>query len=124
MKEKQQQVGVWMDHHQAIFISSPEQNGEFAIQQKVTAEDHHRDSSEHKSHNAERADQRKYFKAIGQHLTGYDEIFVFGPGKSQEEMRNFLHEDQHFKGKSIALAASDHLTDHQMVARVRDFFKE
>jgi hypothetical protein len=53
----------------------------------------------------------------------YDEIYLFGPGKSQEELRNFLHEDSHFKNKRVAVGSASHMTDHQMVAKVRDFFK-
>ncbi|HJW27742.1 MAG TPA: hypothetical protein VJ508_00660, partial [Saprospiraceae bacterium] len=57
-------------------------------------------------------------------LLNYDEILIFGPGKSQEELRNFLHEDAHFNSKRIILTTSQHITDHQMIATVRDFFKD
>jgi stalled ribosome rescue protein Dom34 len=122
MKEQQSklQVGVWMDHHQALLIT--EVNGEFAVREKLHADHHRGDHSEHTTHNTEQRDSRKYYKALGQALTGYDEIFLFGPGKSQEELRNFLHEDQHFKGKQIALGSVDHLTDHQVIAKVREYF--
>jgi hypothetical protein len=124
MKEQQpkQMVGVWMDHRNAIFISNA--NGEFAIHEKVKADEYHGDKGEHAAMNAEKADNRKYYKAISHLLVNYDDIFIFGPGKSQEELRNFLHEDQHYKSKRIALATAEHITDHQMVAKVRDHFKE
>jgi len=124
MKEQQpkQNIGVWMDHRHAIFITSA--NGDFAIHNKITADEYHGDKGEHAAMNAEKADSRKYHKNIAQQLMNYDDIFIFGPGKSQEELRNFLHEDQHFKNKRIALDSSEHITDHQMVAKVRDHFKE
>jgi len=110
-----------MDHHHAIFIT-PTQD-DYAIHEKVKAEEYHGDKGEHASMNADKAHAHKYYKALAQRLMTYDEIFIFGPGKSQEEFRNILHEDQHFKNKRIALGSVDHLTDHQMIAKVRDFFK-
>ena len=122
MKEQHQPqlAGVWMDHHQAQFIVPV--NGEFSFGTKVHSGEYHGDKGEHAAMNAEKADARKYYKTIAHHLMEYDEIYLFGPGKSQEELRNFLHEDSHFKNKRIAVGASSHMTDHQMVAKVRDFF--
>jgi stalled ribosome rescue protein Dom34 len=123
MKEQQptQYAGIWMDHHQTILITP--QDGEFAIQQKIIADEYHGHSGEHGAMNAEKADNRKYFKTISNLITRYDEVLIFGPGKSQEEFLNFLQGDQHFKGKKITLDTSGHVTDPQMIARVRDFFK-
>jgi hypothetical protein len=56
-------------------------------------------------------------------LLSCDEILVFGPGKSQEEFQNFLEKDAHFNSKKITVASAEALTDPQMIARVRDFFK-
>ena len=124
MKEQQakQNIGVWMDHHNALFITSA--GGDYAVHEKIKADEYHGDKGEHAAMNAEKADNRKYYKAISHQLMNYDDIFIFGPGKSQEELRNFLHEDQHFKNKRIALASTDHMSDHQMIAKVRDHFKE
>jgi stalled ribosome rescue protein Dom34 len=116
------QAGIWMDHKHAIFITDEHQNGEFAIQNKVKASEHHGSKSEHTSHNASKNEIIKYFKEIANALKPYDEILLFGPGKSQEELLNFLHEDHHFNTKKITLATADHITDNQMIAQVRDFF--
>jgi len=123
MKDQKQCVGVWMDHHNAIFITA--EDGEFSIaDNKVVAGQYHGDKGEHAYNNAEKTDNRKYFKTIGSQLLKYDEIFIFGPGKSQEELLNFLHDDQHFKNKKITLGTAEKMTDPQTVAKVRDFFKE
>ncbi len=83
---------------------------------------YHGDKGEHAYNNAEKTDNRKYFKTIGNQLLKYDEIFIFGPGKSQEEFLNFLHDDHHFKSKKITLGSAEKMTDPQTVAKVRDFF--
>jgi stalled ribosome rescue protein Dom34 len=121
-QDQKQYAGVWMDHHQAMFITEAE--GAFTIQQdKIVAGEYHGDKGEHAANNAEKTDNRKYFKTIGNHLLKYDEIFIFGPGKSQEELLNFLHEDNHFKSKKITLGSAEKMTDPQTVAKVREFFK-
>lgn len=121
-KDQKQLAGVWMDHHNAIFVTQTD--GEFAIQdEKIVAGEYHGDKGEHAYNNAEKTDNRKYFKTIASQLLKYDEIFIFGPGKSQEEFLNFLHDDNHFKSKKITLGSAEKMTDPQTVAKVREFFK-
>ena len=122
-KEKQH-AGVWMDHRTAYIITSPAEDGTYTIQGKVKSDEYHGDKGEHASNNADRADARKYHKALAHQLLNFDEILIFGPGTSQEEFRNFLHEDNHFKDKKITLDSAEHVTDNQMVAKVLNFFKE
>jgi stalled ribosome rescue protein Dom34 len=105
-----------------MFITESE--GAFTIQQdKIVAGEYRGDKGEHAANNAEKTDNRKYFKTIGNHLLKYDEIFIFGPGKSQEELLNFLHEDNHFKSKKITLGSAEKMSEPQTVAKVREFFK-
>ncbi len=113
-------AGIWMDHREAIFITN--ENGEFAIQEKIKSEAYHGRKGEHTSNNAKRNVDRKYHKDLSNHLMNYDDIYLFGPGTSQEELQNFLQQDLHFKNKNITLGTASHITDPQMVAQVRDFF--
>jgi len=119
-KNKNNIAGLWMDHHQANFITPVD--GEFSMGEKITSTEYQGKKGEHTANNAERSDNRKYFKSIAPQLMQYDEIYLFGPGTSQEEFLNFLHEDQHFKHKKITLGTADQMTDPQLIARVRDFF--
>ena len=119
-QEEKKCAGIWLDHRQAIFITG--ENGEFAIKEKIKGEEHHGRKGEHNANNAKRNIDRKYHKELSNHLMPFDEIYLFGPGTSQEELRNFLNEDLHFKNKKITLGTADHITDPQMVAQVRDFF--
>jgi hypothetical protein len=120
--KRKTQVGVWLDSHQAHIVAAPE--GEFAITASLdtTAPEHNR-SSEHTINQAEKALKLKHYHAVAAHLTGFEHILLFGPGTAQEEMRNLLTTDTHFREKTIALDSAGHLTDHQVVAKVRDFFE-
>ena len=73
--------------------------------------------------NSKQGDFVKYFKSVSGLLTNYDEILLFGPGKSQEQFQNHLHEDAHFKTKQITIESAEQLTDPQMISKVREFFK-
>lgn len=118
-------AGVWLDTQQAMIISKNDDNeqGDFAILEKVKAKAAHGSGSEHTINNAKHADTIKYFKSVSSLLLDYDEILVFGPGKSQEQFQNILKEDVQFKSKKISIDSAEHLTDPQMIAKVRDFFK-
>jgi stalled ribosome rescue protein Dom34 len=120
--KRKTQVGVWIDHHQAVIVAAP--TGEFAISRSIgtTAPEHHR-SSEHTMHNAEQHLKTKHYHAVATHLTGFDHILLFGPGTAQEEMLKLLNADTHFRQKKIAIDSAGHMTDNQLVAKVRDFFE-
>jgi len=119
-----QYAGVWLDSQHAMVItnSNDETNGEYSIQDKVKAHEYHGGKGEHGSNNADQANNHKYLKNVATILSKYDEILIFGPGKAQEELLNFLSEDSHFNSKKMTLGTADQLTDPQMIARVRDFF--
>jgi stalled ribosome rescue protein Dom34 len=122
---EKQQVGVWIDNQEAILISTtPEsENKEYTIHGKIKASGAHSGGSEHNMNNAKHTDAIKYYKAVSAQLVNYDQILIFGPGQSQEQLQNHLHEDAQFKSKKISIDTADQLTDPQMIAKVRDFFK-
>ena len=127
MKNNNQKLhaGVWLDNTKAIIITnnSDNENEEYTIQNKVKAKEIHGGGSEHSMNNARKADHNTYYKSVSTLLLNYDEILVFGPGKSQEQFQNHLHEDPQFKSKKITIDSSEQLTDPQMIAKVREFFK-
>lgn len=123
-KHEKQYAGVCLDNNHAIVIAAGENKeaDAFEVLEKVKAPDSHGGGSEHTMNNAKHGDQIRYFKSIAAHLMHYDEILLFGTGKSQEQFHNFLKEDGQFNNKKITVDSSEHLTDPQMIAKVRDFF--
>jgi len=122
---KKQFAGVWLDNDKAIIITHTQggDNSDYAILEKVKAREAHSGGSEHSINNAKQSDTLKYFKTLAGQLSTYDEILIFGPGKSQEQFQHHLQQDAQFKNKHISIDSSEHLTDPQMIAKVRDFFK-
>lgn len=126
MKEKQskQHAGVWLDSHHATIIANAPGNetGDFVVEDRVGSPEILKGGSEHTFNQTKQADTLHYFKELAERLRQYDEILVFGPGKSQEQFHNFLDTDGHFKDKKITVGSSDKLSDAKMIERVRDFF--
>ncbi len=124
-KHEKHQAGVCLDnsHARIIAVGSDKEAGIYEVLHNVKSAEHSTGGSEHTMNNAKHADSIKYFKDISAQLLPYDDILLFGTGKSQEQLHNFLKEDQQFSHKKITVDSSDHLTDPQMIAKVRDFFK-
>lgn len=123
MKQNQKQsVGVWLDNEQAIIIAENAES-EFAIAEKLKADHSRGGGSEHAINHAKRTEAQKFFKSLATHLLPFEEILIFGPGKSQEQFKNHLDEDAQFKNKQITLESAEHVSDLQMIAQVRNFFE-
>ena len=122
---QKQYAGVWLDNDKAIIITKNDgnENSDYAIQDKLKAKGNQGGGSEHAMNNAKQSDSLKYFKSISSLLSDYDEILVFGPGQSQEQFQNHLQENAQFKNKKITIDSAEQLTDPQMIAKVRSFFK-
>ena len=119
--ETKQYAGVWLDNQQAMVISTQD-TGEYNISEKLKAIVNQGGGSEHSMNNGKQSNQLKYFKELALLLTRYDEILIFGPGQSQQQMQNHLQEDAQFNHKKITIDSSDQLTDPQRIAKVREFF--
>lgn len=124
MKQKQQKqnAGVWLDNQHAIIIAHDEKQ-DYGILNKVKVTGHQGSGSEHSMNNSKQSESLKYFKALSTQLMPYEEILLFGPGQSQEQFQRHLKEDVQFNSKQISIDSSSSLTDPQMIAKVRDFFK-
>ena len=124
--DPKQFAGVWLDSQHATIISNNPDNESnedgFGIQDKVTAQSYHGSKGEHGSNNADQANTQHYFKSVASILLKFDDILIFGPGKSQEQFVNFLNEDVHFQNKKITVEAAQQLTTPQMISKVREFF--
>lgn len=121
MKQKQH-AGVWLDNQHAMIIANGEEK-EYSILNTVKATGHQGGGSEHSMNNSKQTESVKYFKALSTLLMPYDEILLFGPGQSQEQFQHHLKENVQFNNKKISIDSSNQMTDPQMIAKVRDFFK-
>lgn len=113
-----------MDSQHAFIISSEDYtpHGEFEVKAKVKCESHKKDDykNDRVEMTKENAELKKYFKEISNNLVEVNNVYVFGPGKAQEQFKNFL-KDQHTQ-MVVELDTADGLSEHQMVAKVKKHF--
>lgn len=136
------QVGVWIDHSKAHVIGfnqgqaqlletidSPYENmrrieGEKKDLTRFSPNPDHGSNNEHKKHNTTQNELNEYLRMMEQKLQSFDDILLFGPGTMKEKMKNRLREKKAFEGKWLSIASSDKLTENQLLAFVRDFYKQ
>lgn len=135
------QVGVWIDHSKAHLIGYKKGNavlietvnspyetmkryeGESDDKTRFSPNPEHASNNEHKKNNIAQNELNEYFKMMESKLYGFDDILIFGPGTVKDQMRNRLRENKAFSGKWLSVASSDKLTENQLLAYVRDFYK-
>ncbi len=124
-KTQKQYAGLWLDNENALIItqSTEGEPGDYSVKEKIKSGREHGGGSEHSMNNTKQADTLKYFKNISAQLLNFDEILIFGPGKLQEQFHNHLKEVSQFRDKQITIDSAEQLTDRQMIATVKDFFK-
>ncbi len=117
-------AGIWLDGVKAVIIAQEESdNTAYSVKETVKGHEKQGGGSEHSINNAKQSEDLKYLKAVTSALLPYDEIVIFGPGQSQEQLQHHLKEQVQFNSKKLTIDSSGKLTDNQAIAKVREFFK-
>jgi len=129
------EVGLWIDHREAIIVILTD-GGEEIKHMISNSEKHIRYSGSSHSETPEglkevtSEDQRdrkfgnqlnKYYDEIIAIIRDADCIQIFGPGEAKGEFEKRL-ENEGLKGHIEGIETVDKLTDHQIAAKVRDHF--
>ncbi len=131
-------TGVWLDHSKAKLIMLHEgavqittihspyvrhlrirgQKSDISVYQNLFGS-----NREVTKHHIKQNELHSYYKDLEKRLADCDEILLFGPTEAKNELNNFLLKNKKFNGISITVKNSAYMTEHQMVAFVRKFFK-
>ena len=128
-------VGLWVDHRKAVIVTV-ENEVEMTREIRSNIEKHVRFSNgSHSNANNQSAgstaeDLRD--RQFGNHLDGYydgiisflrkaDSIWIFGPGEAKVEIENRLKKEN-LGSRIVGIETVDKMTDHQITAKVRDYF--
>ena len=129
------EVGLWIDHRKTVIVTV-ENEVEMIREIRSNMEKHVRFSSgtrskaPFKTHMATAEDMRdrqfgdhlgRYYEGIVSLIKDADSIWIMGPGEAKVELENRLKRDE-LGGRIVGLVTVDKLTDHQIAAKVRDFF--
>ena len=119
-------VGLWIDHRKAIivFLSGEEE------EVKQIKSDFEKPGSP--SGSSVRADDllqneftehlNKYYDEVISSLRNAESILILGPGEAKGELKKRL-ERHPLKGREVAVKTADKMTENQLVAKVREYFK-
>ena len=140
--EHYKQVGVWIDHSKAHLIGfnsgkvklletveSPFESvkrveGEGRDLGRFSPNPEHASNNEYKKHHIIQNELNEYMRTMEQKLASFEDILLFGPGTMKERMKNRLKERKAFEGKWLSVEPSDKLTENQLLAFVREFYKK
>ncbi len=120
------QMGIWIDNSTAYLM---ELTNDTIVQHSILSEFTHEDKeqslrkSETLMHNKEKGMQLAYYKKISAVILNYDEVILFGPTNAKNELLNLLKDEHLFDKIRIEAKDSDNMTENQMQAFVREFFK-
>ena len=78
--------------------------------------------SEHVMHNKEQHEQSAYYKKLGEVISHYTDVILFGPTDAKNELHNVLKADHHFDKIKIETLTVDKMTEHQQHAFVKEHF--
>jgi stalled ribosome rescue protein Dom34 len=116
-------VAVWLDHQEARIFGVDLDGFD---EQTLSAPQHHfhrhpKGSSEPASHPE---DERHFFAAITGALVPAEQILLLGPSTAKSQLLKYLQDHAPaVVTKVVAVEASDHPTDAQIVAHVRKHFR-
>jgi hypothetical protein len=132
MKRK---VGLWIDHRKAVIvIISDNKEQTKLIISKVDKQpgrlDGKRTKTQYEQHQFEADDSRQreftghlniYYDAVIACIRDAEAILIFGPGEAKGELKNRLEKNK-LGERIVAIETVDRMTDHQIMAKVRQYF--
>jgi hypothetical protein len=127
----QGQAGVWIDHKEAFVVFVGE-GGEKTERIESGMEKHVRFSGRSASEEGSADDQRdrqfavhldRYYDEVTSHIREAESILLFGPGEAKGELEKHLV-DKGLGGCIVGIETTDKMTDRQIAAKVRKYFRE
>jgi hypothetical protein len=129
MKNK---IGLWIDHRKAVIVTLMMNGGEETKHITSNVEKHIRFTGGTASEDGSTEDVRdrqfgnqlhKYYNEVIAHLRDAESILIFGPGEAKHELEAQLKKEG-LQGYILEIETVDKMTDHQIIAKVRQRFNK
>lgn len=131
------QVGIWLDYREALVVRLEDADATLArIESEI--EDFHVAGGARtpgtpwgpmdkvsESGYLERRNQQeqRFYKRIMEAVKEADELYIFGPAEAKLGLEKAIEASTTFSPKVLAVEVADSMTQNQVVAQVRSFFK-
>lgn len=115
-------VAVWLDsEHAKIFRFSAK-----GIEKKELKKHSHKHSNSHQDkHN--HSDEEHFFHEVAQTIGSTEELLILGPGMAKTHFKTHLEKHHHEQLAKVVVGVESmdvHLTENEVVAHARKFFKK
>lgn len=123
-KKIKRQFGVWLDKMHATVAGRDQSNPDnFVILGHIKRGNDGSHSNEHAAHNAEKTLHDKFFKEIAHHMQNAEEIYITGPGVSQEQFKHYLAATPQFKRTSVTESTTNTMSDNHFLDLMHNNYK-
>jgi hypothetical protein len=130
-------VGLWIDHRKAIVVAVTDKGEEIRlIISKVEKQLRRSGDSPlkgpYESQQVPASDSRQktftgalniYYDAVIACIRDAESVLIFGPGEAKGELKKRLEKNK-LGGCIVRMETIDRMTDHQIAAKVRQYFEE
>jgi hypothetical protein len=130
-------VGLWIDHRKAVVVAITDEGEEMGLTiSKVEKQLRRSGDSPLKGRYevlqvpADDSREKKltgqlniYYDAVIASIRDADSILLFGPGEAKGELQERIEKGS-LRGRIVAVETVDKMTDRQIAAKARQFFKE
>ncbi len=128
-------TGIWLDYKQAFVIKL--NNEEAEIEQiSSNIEDFHVKGGSRSNEPwgpMDKSSDTKYLERRNHQIAAYvdvlknkvkdrKELYIFGPAEAKISLEKAILEDKNFKPQLLSVETSGHLTENQMIAKVKEFY--
>ena len=120
-------LGIWMDHqtaHLMEFTSDPIATKTIVSKFSHEVKEMSLLQGEHRMHNKEQHQQAAYYRNLGDTISNYNEVVLFGPTDAKVELFNILRADHLFEKIKIETKQADKMTENQQHAFVKSHFSK
>jgi stalled ribosome rescue protein Dom34 len=132
-----QKLGIWIDQSRASLISVSEQGTSLrTIQSHIESREripgegkdygkigHQYIDYEKKKINRKTLQKNEFLKDILNEIKEVEELVVFGPAEMKTELRKAIEKDRFLSPRLKAVENAGKMTDNQLKAWVKDYFK-
>jgi len=131
-------VGLWLDHRQAVMVSITDdaetiKRIDSDIERKVRLSGGSRTaktpygpqqvSVDGKQQERINRQLHQYYQEIIRRIRDAAKILILGPGEAKTELKKEMEKSRELAAKKITVEPADKMTERQIAAKVRQFFK-
>jgi hypothetical protein len=130
-------AGLWIDHRKSVIATISDKGEktwviESNVEKHAGRTDGVRSTTPYEAQKVPADDSRErdftghlhvYYDEVIGAIKHADSILIFGPGEAKGELKGRLERD-HLGARIVAVETVDKMTDHQIAAKVREYFQK